>query len=151
MTLSAAELYWYHVHDYEYQNYPIIPLLTQPRGNCVNVLWLRNSSFHFGTWTRNLTTATQYITIELLRHFYCLIIYIFGTEYGSVSVYLTSMPTLKSALFQFCARAAGFQLPPGTTTSFFCDHSQSNLLIISIGLSFQKHILIMREFRYALF
>ena len=35
-------------------------------------------------------------------------------EYASVSVYLTSMPTLSSALFQFCTCAAGFQLPPDT-------------------------------------
>ena len=51
----------------EYPNYPIISLLTQPRGNCVNMLWLRNSSFHFGIWTRILTTATQCFTIELRR------------------------------------------------------------------------------------
>ena len=51
----------------EYPNYPIISLLTQPRGNCVNVLPSRNSSFHFGTWIRILTTATQCVTIELRR------------------------------------------------------------------------------------
>ncbi len=51
----------------EYPNYPIISLLTQPRGNYVNMLWLRNSSFHFGIWIRILTTATHCVTIEL-RH-----------------------------------------------------------------------------------
>ena len=35
-------------------------------------------------------------------------------EYASVSVYLTSMPTLSSALFHFSTCAAGFQLPPDT-------------------------------------
>ena len=49
-----------------YPNYPIISLLTQPRRNCVNMLWLWNSSLHFGTWTRILSTATQCVTIELL-------------------------------------------------------------------------------------
>ncbi len=34
----------------EYPNYPIISLLTQPRGNCVNMLWLRN----FPLWDLNL-------------------------------------------------------------------------------------------------
>ena len=48
-----------------YPNYQIISLLTQPRGNCMNVLWLKNYSFHFGTWTRILTTATQGVTILL--------------------------------------------------------------------------------------
>ena len=32
----------------EYPNYPIISLLTQLRRNCVNMLWLRNSSFTSG-------------------------------------------------------------------------------------------------------
>ncbi len=51
----------------EYPNYPIISLLTQLRGNCVNMLWLRNSSFNIRIWTRILTTATQCVTIELRR------------------------------------------------------------------------------------
>ena len=42
------------------------------KGNCVNVLQLWNSSFHFGTWTRILTTATQCVTIELRRPYYYL-------------------------------------------------------------------------------
>ena len=54
----------------EYPNYPIISLLTQPRGNCVNVLRLRNSTNPFGTWTRILSTATQCITIELRRPYF---------------------------------------------------------------------------------
>ena len=33
----------------EYPNYPIISLLTLPMENCMNLLRLRNSSFHFGT------------------------------------------------------------------------------------------------------
>ncbi len=51
----------------EYPNYPIILLLTQPRENCVNMLWLRNLSFQFGIWTQILTTTTQCVTIELRR------------------------------------------------------------------------------------
>ncbi len=52
-----------------YPNYPIISLLTQPRGICVYVMRLKNSRFHFGTWTRILTTVTQCDTIELRRPF----------------------------------------------------------------------------------
>ena len=53
----------------EYLNYPIITLLTQPRGNCVNVF----EKFEFPLQDLNtiLTTATQCVTIELRRPFNC--------------------------------------------------------------------------------
>ena len=57
----------YNYMTIEYPNYQIFSLLTQPRENCVNVMRLRNSRFHFWTWTRILTTATQCVTIELRR------------------------------------------------------------------------------------
>ncbi len=46
----------------EYPNYPIIYLLTQPRGNCVNVQGLRNLSFKFSPPKLNAL-----ILIELRR------------------------------------------------------------------------------------
>ena len=49
----------------EYPNYSTISLLTQPSESWVNLLGLRISSCHKGSWTENLTTVNQFATTEL--------------------------------------------------------------------------------------
>ena len=84
----------------EYPNYPIISLLTQPRGNCVNVLRLWHSSFHFGTWTRILTIATQCVTIGLRRPFWILKLLFNLTNHSSLSINFEYFILLLYRLYQ---------------------------------------------------
>ena len=43
----------------EYPNYPIISLLTQPRGNCVNVLRLRSRYFFMVSIVTHMKVITN--------------------------------------------------------------------------------------------